>query len=109
MQNQELEDAYKAIEILNTRLIERREAYEDYIAKQRIIGTLTVEWRGQRYWRRGCSRMGDVWITKDPTGATYYDHRVNVEELSNWKRFDDARGDIQHNAIGLARRALDSE
>jgi len=40
MQNQELEDAYKAIEILNTRLIERREAYEDYIAKQKIIGTL---------------------------------------------------------------------
>jgi len=40
MQNQELEDAYKAIEILNTRLIERREAYEDYIAKQRLIGSL---------------------------------------------------------------------
>jgi len=69
------------IETLNQRLIDRREAYEDYIAKQRIIGTLTVEWRGQRYWCRGCSRMGDVWITKDPTGATYYDHRVNVEEL----------------------------
>jgi len=40
MKNQELEDAYKAIEILNTRLIERREAYEDYITKQRLIGTL---------------------------------------------------------------------
>lgn len=40
MQNQELEDAYKAIETLNTRLIERCEAYEEYIAKQRLIGAL---------------------------------------------------------------------
>ena len=40
--------------------------------------------------------MGDVWITKDPTGNRYYDHRANVEELSNWKRFDDARGNLQN-------------
>lgn len=63
---------------------------------------LTVEWRGQRYWCRGCSRLGDVWITKDPTRATHYDHRVNVGELSNWERFDDARGNLQHNACRVA-------
>jgi hypothetical protein len=56
--------------------------------------TLTVEWRGQRYYCRGCSRMGDVWITKDPTGQTYYDHRVDVQELSKWKRFEDAQGHL---------------
>ena len=56
---------------------------------------LTVEWKGKRYWCRGCSSMGDVWITKDPTGKRYYDHRVDVRELSNWKRFNDARGNLK--------------
>jgi len=56
---------------------------------------LTVEWKGERYWCRGASKMGDVWIAKDPTGNTYYDHRVNVEELSNWKRFDDSKGNLK--------------
>jgi hypothetical protein len=55
---------------------------------------LTVEWRGQRYYCRGCSRMGDVWITKDHTGNSFYDHRVNVEELTNWKRFDNGAGNL---------------
>jgi len=29
--------------------------------------------------------MGDVWL-KTEGSARYYDHRVHVEELSNWKR-----------------------
>lgn len=49
---------------------------------------LTCEYKDERYWCRGCSRLGDVWITKDSTGKTYYDHRVNVEECSNWIMFE---------------------
>jgi len=46
---------------------------------------VTVEWKGTRYICSGASRMGDVWLkTKDSTD--FYDHRVDVEELSNWKR-----------------------
>lgn len=42
MQNMtdELAAAYDAMRVLNERLIERREAYEAYIAKQRLIGAL---------------------------------------------------------------------
>lgn len=65
-----------------------RPAYDKY--NQKIDAwlarhKLTVEWRGQRYECTGASRMGDVWLKND--GSTkFYDHRVNVEELSNWKR-----------------------
>lgn len=46
---------------------------------------LTVKWRGKRYQCTGASRMGDVWL-KSEGSPNFYDHRVNVEELSNWKR-----------------------
>jgi hypothetical protein len=46
---------------------------------------LTVEWRGQRYICTGASRMGDVWL-KNEGSSNFYDHRVNVDNLSNWKR-----------------------
>lgn len=46
---------------------------------------LTVEWRGTRYVCSGASRLGDVWL-KSPTSMSFYDHRVNVSELSNWRR-----------------------
>lgn len=48
---------------------------------------VTVEWRGQRYICSGASRMGDVWL-KNEGSSNYYDHRVNVEELSHWKRIN---------------------
>lgn len=46
---------------------------------------VTVTWRGDRYICSGASRMGDVWLKKADS-VSFYDHRVNVEELSNWKR-----------------------
>ena len=46
---------------------------------------LTVEWLGMRYTCSGASRMGDVWL-KTEDSPNFYDHRVNVEELSHWKR-----------------------
>jgi len=46
---------------------------------------VTVEWKGKRYTCAGASRMGDVWL-KTEGSSNFYDHRVNVESLSNWKR-----------------------
>lgn len=46
---------------------------------------LTVEWRGKRYECTGASRLGDVWL-KNEGSTNFYDHRVDVTELSNWKR-----------------------
>ena len=54
---------------------------EEWLARYRV----TVEWKGKRYTCSGASRMGDVWL-KTEGSTNYYDHRVNVEELSNWKR-----------------------
>lgn len=65
---------------------------EEWLARYRV----TVEWKGKRYTCSGASRMGDVWL-KTEGSANYYDHRVNVEELANWKRIS------LPNAIGEAR------
>lgn len=54
---------------------------EKWLARYRV----TVEWKGQRYTCSGASRMGDVWL-KTEGSPSFYDHRVNVEELSHWKR-----------------------
>lgn len=47
-----------------------------------------VTWRGERYVCVGASRMGDVWLRKlrERTSPAFYEHRVNVAELSNWSR-----------------------
>ena len=57
------------------------EGINDWLARYRV----TVEWKGKRYTCSGASRMGDVWL-KTEGSVNYYDHRVNLEELSNWKR-----------------------
>jgi len=54
---------------------------DDWLALYQV----TVEWKGNRYTCTGASRLGDVWLKKDRS-ENYYDHRVSVEELSNWKR-----------------------
>ena len=46
---------------------------------------VTVKWRGKRYECTGASRLGDVWL-KNKGSQNYYDHRVDVDECSNWKR-----------------------
>ena len=56
---------------------------DEWLSKRR----LTVEWNGVRYQCVGASRMGDVWL-KAEGSQSFYDHRVNVEELSNWERKD---------------------
>ena len=44
---------------------------------------LTCEWKGKRYQCTGASRLGDVWLKEDGSNS-FYDHRVDVEELSAW-------------------------
>lgn len=46
--------------------------------------TITCDYKGKRYVCSGASTMGDVWIKKDGS-KNFYDHRVDVEELNNWK------------------------
>jgi len=58
-----------------------KEGIHDWLARYRV----TVEWKGKRYTCSGASRMGDVWL-KTEGSSNFYDHRVNVDELSTWKR-----------------------
>lgn len=46
---------------------------------------INVTWKGKEYICSGASRLGDVWLRKF-SSEEFYDHRVNVEELSNWKK-----------------------
>lgn len=46
---------------------------------------LFATYRGERYRVTGCSRMGDVWLHSDFDEDTTYEHRVDVDECSEWK------------------------
>lgn len=46
----------------------------------------SVMWQGKRYRCVGASRLGDVWLKGDGEPNAYYDHRVDVAELSAWER-----------------------
>lgn len=47
-----------------------------------------VTWRGEDWFCVGASRMGDVWLRKQPQQVLgrFYERRVDVAELSNWRR-----------------------
>ncbi len=53
-----------------------------WLARNRPI----VTWRGSDYLCVGASRLGDVWLKGDGPDNAFYDHRVDVAELSNWRR-----------------------
>jgi len=44
---------------------------------------VTCRWRDGRYRCVGASRLGDVWL-RDEGSTRYYDHRVDVSQLSDW-------------------------
>lgn len=48
----------------------------------------TVTWQGKQYRCVGASRLGDVWLKGDGPPNAYYDHRVEITELSDWRRPD---------------------
>ena len=47
---------------------------------------LTCDYQGKSYRCTGASRMGDVWLTSNMEQIDGYDLRVDVEDISNWKR-----------------------
>lgn len=44
-----------------------------------------VWWRHRRYLCVGASRLGDVWLKGDGPPNAFYDHRVDIAELSGWE------------------------
>lgn len=45
---------------------------------------LFCKWKDKPYRVTGCSSMGDIWLRSDFTVHYGYDHRVNVEDCSQW-------------------------
>ncbi len=46
--------------------------------------TLYATWKGKRYRVTGASRLGDVWLTSDFKRDTGYEHRVDVDDLTEF-------------------------
>jgi hypothetical protein len=45
---------------------------------------LFCTYKGERFRCIGCSRMGDVWLTRNPDKQYGYDLRIDVLDCSNW-------------------------
>lgn len=45
---------------------------------------LFATYEGTRYRVIGCSRFGDVWLTRDFSREFGYEHRVAVDACSDW-------------------------
>lgn len=45
---------------------------------------LYCTYRGDRYRVTGASRMGDIWLAKDFSQDRGYDHRVMVDDVTDW-------------------------
>jgi hypothetical protein len=55
-------------------------AYAPFMKQHKLFCT----YRGERWRCNGASRMGDVWVTRNPHKEHGYDLRVAVNECSNW-------------------------
>lgn len=47
---------------------------------------LFCEYNGEKYRVTGASRLGDVWLAIDFNSDAGYEHRVCVDECSNWSK-----------------------
>lgn len=45
---------------------------------------LFCTYKGRRYRVTGASRMGDVWLAEDLNRETGYDHRVSLDDCTDW-------------------------
>lgn len=45
---------------------------------------VTCTYQGARYRCVGASRLGDIWLTRDMKRSNGYQHRVYIEECSDW-------------------------
>lgn len=64
----------------------RLPALEMLAVRKHILGDkkLFCMYDGKRYRVTGASRMGDVWLAKDPRREDGYDLRVDVDDCSDW-------------------------
>lgn len=58
--------------------------YKDYkwLAAKKLFCTYKD---GKRYRCIGCSRMGDVWLTKHFERENGYDLRIDIEDCTDWE------------------------
>lgn len=54
--------------------------FRKYLSKYELYCT----YKGERWRVTGCSRMGDVWLSKDMTQVIGYQERVDVTECNEW-------------------------
>ena len=54
--------------------------FSKFMASHKLFCT----YEGKRYRVTGCSRLGDVWLSKDFTRDVGYEHRVDVALCSAW-------------------------
>lgn len=59
-----------------------RTDFAEQIAEQKLF----ADWKGRRYRVTGASRLGDVWLASNFNQEVGYDHRVSVDELSNFAK-----------------------
>lgn len=57
-----------------------KHSFAQFIADRRLFCT----WQGKRYRVTGASRLGDVWLHSDFSVDTGYEHRVELDECSDW-------------------------
>tara|TARA_R110001583_G_scaffold123825_8_gene275255 strand:+ start:3399 stop:3686 length:288 start_codon:yes stop_codon:yes gene_type:complete len=75
----------QAKEWLNKFSLPAHKKWEEEIKNYLNNNEISVDWEGVTYICSGCSRMGDVWL-KSKTSKSFYDHRVDVNKLSNWRK-----------------------
>lgn len=56
-------------------------SFKEYISKYKLFCT----YKEKTYRVTGASRLGDVWLTADFNQDTGYQHRVNLDDCSNWR------------------------
>lgn len=54
--------------------------FGEWIGEYKLFAT----WKGERYRVTGASRLGDVWLAKNFEQENGYDHRVSVDELTEF-------------------------
>jgi hypothetical protein len=55
-------------------------AFDTWIKQYKLF----CSYNGFRWRVTGCSRMGDIWLAKDPTQDTGYDERVMVDQVTDF-------------------------
>ncbi len=66
-------------------IVFRLPAVEMLLVQRLLDGKkLFCMYAGERYRVTGASRFGDVWLAKNPNRKMGYEHRVDVDECSEW-------------------------